>query len=571
MLLSYLNIKEIMVRMLTKVLLVLLVSTIGLIFTSGNVARAEGSEVTPSFSLRYQNLPDDIFVGEGFINNGTSGFRIYAEPNDELVFHKIAIFIDESIEPVDQRIYDASSNEYYLSSNTSSGAELAALLPEGPHEIHFRYQLEEGGEFVDYQNFLLISNYSDPTGVLSYITQDAKMRLKIGDFIKFDFIPEEEVGDVADVKFLFNSKSYQGVLLPDGSYEYLLQVEEGDIYGGEGSLSATVTDLAGNRSEYEIAADFEIDGVLPVIEISSPLSNGRYSSRTLNTSYTITGEYLPSSVVMRLNGEIVTGDSLVDLLDGIHIFSVQVEDGFGNIATKEATFEIDTSYPEYSGITNISGGPFTLGEELIIEGQTEPGARVVLEIHSDTLTMETYTDSTGKFCFKINTSNLTAGFHELFLTFYDYLGNNVRIRLDDFELIAPVVVKDETVKIAMTRPAVTSDSAPSAVVAKIGNKQIESEPELAKNAPAISSAAVTEEGLNWTLYILIFSMIILAGALLTAGYHGFEVLFGGVAKAGPQQVEKYQKDEAVEEPMKLGGGSVESPEDKSKKDREVRW
>lgn len=567
------NLKYIFNKELTKALLLLLslFFLANILPTDRAKAYEEPAELLPVFATSFYALPETNAVPKGYMNSLSTGFRVYAAPAQGLVFNKIAIFIDDSSDPIDQRFYDNSVHDYYLSSNTSSNGELANILSEGLHNIHFKYQSAEGSEFINYKTFPVWCDYSGPSGQLTYNTKDGKKRLKIGDWVNFTFSPDDGVEDVSRVEFSLGSNNYEGVLSPNGSYEFSLKVGQGDLYGGGGELSALVVDLAGNQSRYSLVVDFEIDGVPPTIEILSPTINGRYAVRTISVSYKIFGDYLPDSIVFRLNGEVISGNTLFNLLDGFHIFSVQVEDAFGNITIEEVLFEIDTSYPQYT-LIGEAGGPFTHGDEFEVSGSTEPGARVVLEIYSDVLKMETYADSTGKFSFKIKTSLLAVGFHNLYLSFFDELGNNIRFKLSGFEVVAPLAVKQEPVKLAVADHRTITDGVNGTLVAGIKSDLADQKPELAKSGGSTSSSAVSRDGFNLTIYLLVFGAILVVALLMIVGYRSFEALFAGAENNSVRikQVEKYSKEESTIQETVAGGDGGGSNEDE-KKDREVRW
>ena len=533
---------------------------------------------------------ENVQYSPGYINSFSTGFRIYTKPTEGSVFGQLGLFIDDETLPIDTESFDNSVSEYYLSSNTSTLSGLKLLLPEGQHTIRFKYRLE-GSDYVDYKNFPITADYSNPSGELSYRVEAADHDLSVGDKVVFSFDPTI-LSDIDKVNFTFNGFSYTGVLSNSGLYEYHYTVKPGDTYGGLGKVGVNVCDPAGNIFRQEIGANFTIDGVAPAITIDSPTDGSRYNVRELAIVYRIDGDFDPTRTVITLDGSVVSANLLTNLSDGVHILRVASRDIAGNLGEKVATFEIDNSPPSYIAGGLSSSGEYLQGSEILFEGQTDPGTKVVLEIHSDILKLETTADFSGKFSFRFNSNNLSIGLHKMYLTLYDDLSNSMTIDLGSFEITASII-EEEPIKLSEAANGLKSDVSPAllershalsyenlAVSTTSVTEDVVQETDLAANNPGrISSATDTKStSFNWTVYLLVIGLIAIAIAVLTAGYYGYELLVSNGFYTKDNITDKLDKDQdtraATKQVVVDREGSADAPKEISDQDDQstkVRW
>lgn len=555
---------------------------IPLVLGAGFVHAQEGPAAT--FQLSLEIIPESAPVGEGFVNSSSTGFRAYAEPGDGTVFHKIAIFVDDALTPLDERIYDASAKGYYLSSNTSDFASLSALLPEGGHKIRFEYQDSESEEYELYQEFLITSDFTAPGGTLDITTTGDKDNLKLGDEVSFLFTPSPSSADIDRVFFDFNGVECEATRLSSGTYIYKYIVRAGDSYDGSGNVMAKVSDLAQNRLELSKPAGFTLDGIAPKVSIISPKDSVKYAQRNLKVEYEISGDFVADSVKMYLDGVAINSSELANLADGVHRLKITATDLAGNMGEAEISFEIDNSPPGYVSAKLDGAGPFISGSEITLEGQTEPYARVTLEIHSGIYRLQTTADSTGKFCFKIKTSDLEVGVHRYYLIFSDELSNTATYEIGEFEVTAPVKIAqaDLEVKSDVEPPLIASHYRSAVASSQITRSELGEVP-LANKSGTISTASTERDSGGWSLYILLGGLIIIVAAILTAGYYGYELLFVANGQRTTQPLEqgqdesiiKYQKhlpeDNASKGAITKDASEGERSDESGKDQNQVRW
>jgi hypothetical protein len=283
---------------------------------------------------------------------------------------------------------------------------------------------------------------------------------------------------------------------------------------------------------------------------------------------------------LTLDGAIISSLELSGLSEGFHNLKISTADSSGNLAEKTATFEIDTSPPSYSGVGLSGSGPYVQGSKLSVEGQTEPGTRVELGIKDGALKTQTIADLTGHFSFEIPTSDLSAGVHEIYLTLYDALSNAITVNLSPFEISPVANQTQQPVKLAQADRETKSDIQPRIIKTAASyqrelsaNKTID---EVAKSTGSISSVSESKPGVNWTLYLLIFGLIIITGTVLTAGYYGYEVLTDDFSKAKTLPIEKYSKNEpddglSISQEIAAKGELDRDLKKEDENNKQVRW
>lgn len=554
-------------------------TTVGLALPS--IARANYTD-GELFSLKLETIPEAVSAGTGYLNSNSTGFRVYAQPVSGLSFEKIAIFVDGETTPLDERIFDASASDYYLSSNTSSLSQIQLLLPEGLHKIHFNYIPSGQSDYINYYSFDIISDFTPVHGLLSYQTTEGRSTLAIGDQVDLIFRPNLALDDVAIVQFDFNGQKYNGLKLQDGSYRYDVNVSRGDIYDGSGLIGVTVIDFAGNSFYDSVSADFVIDGVPPVVSILSPTDGGRYGSRNISITYAVSGSYVQEQTTILLDGQLITNPNLVALGEGLHFVDISVFDLAGNFSTARANFQIDVSPPAY--ISGSIGGTVSLvlGSQLLVDGQTDPDTSITLETCPGEIMARGVSDASGYFNLNLLTNDLSLGTYELYATLCDDLANCIKIKVSTITIVAEQTEQASSSPTKLAQAdlgAVSGDAAPRMVyrpnIVPIEQTTKQNDEEVVAKAGQISSASDTKVvGSRYTIYLLIISLIVIALTIFSAGYYGYGLFIDAsgtrLVRRKTSEGIKYNKDEALYSGATndLANNSKDStPED----EKQVRW
>jgi hypothetical protein len=173
-------------------------------------------------------------------------------------------------------------------------------------------------------------------------------------------------------------------------------------------------------------------------------------------------------------------------------------------------------------LTNNLSERVEQGQELIIEGTSEPGADILLEIYSEPFTAHTVADADGYFRIGVDTGSLSLGNHELYLTATDKAGNYLRKKIADFELIAKSSSASAAIAYA-EEETVASDIKPPVIP-----KEVNQTEEVAK-AGETSSTQDTRNGINWSVWIILLAVVVLVSAVGAAGYYGYEWIMASSA------------------------------------------
>ncbi|QGY30450.1 Ig-like domain-containing protein [Pantoea cypripedii] len=222
---------------------------------------------------------------------------------------------------------------------------------------------------------------------------------------------------------------------------------------GEGahSLTATVTDPAGNTSPPTTAIDFTVDTTAPAAATGLQLSNDESGTSvpiaaggtTNDTTPVLSGSAEPGSTVTVSDGTNVLGTATVDgngnwsfttpaLDEGAHSLTTTVTDAAGNtgVASDPVAVIIDTTAPAAAAdllLSNDSSGtsvPVTSGSTNditpVLSGTAEAGSTVTVSDGSVVLGTATV-DGDGNWSF--TTPELSEGSHSLTTTVTDPAGN----------------------------------------------------------------------------------------------------------------------------------------------------
>ena len=235
---------------------------------------------------------------------------------------------------------------------------------------------------------------------------------------------------------------------PDGSWSFTTPA----LSEGAHSLSATVTDAAGNVSNASAPITFDVDSTPPAAIVDLVLSDSRGGTlqpigaggSTSSTTPTLSGSAEPGSTVTVSDGNNVLGSATVNadgswsfispaLGDGGHSLTATVTDLAGNSGPASAplAFNVDTVAPaavsnlvvtdNYGDATGqLASGDTTDDRTPTLSGQGEPNALVTI-YDGQVVLGYTTVDTDGSWSF--TTPTLSSGAHSLTTTLTDPAGN----------------------------------------------------------------------------------------------------------------------------------------------------
>ena len=244
----------------------------------------------------------------------------------------------------------------------------------------------------------------------------------------------------------------------DGNWSFTTPV----LSEGDHSLSATLTDAAGNVSNASAPIAFSVDSTPPAAAGDLVLSDSRGGTlqpvgaggATSNTSPTLSGTAEPGSTVTVSDGDAVLGSATVNtdgswsfitpaLGEGGHSLTTTVTDPAGNTGPASAplAFNVDTAAPAaVSGLVvtddygdaqgQLASGDTSDDLTPTLSGQGEPDALVTI-YDGQVVLGYTTVDTDGSWSF--TTPTLSSGLHSLTTTVTDPAGN-VSPASDAFEL-----------------------------------------------------------------------------------------------------------------------------------------
>ncbi|MCG7390081.1 Ig-like domain-containing protein [Pantoea sp. ACRSB] len=244
----------------------------------------------------------------------------------------------------------------------------------------------------------------------------------------------------------------------DGSWSFTTPA----LSEGDHSLSATVTDAAGNVSSASAPVTFSVDSTPPAAAADLVLSDSRDGTlqpvaaggSTSSTSPTLSGTAEPGSIVTVSDGDAVLGTATVNtdgswsfitpaLDEGGHSLTTTVTDPAGNTGAASAplAFTVDTTAPaavsglvvtdDYGDVQGtLASGDTTDDRTPTLSGQGEANALVTI-YDGQTVLGYTTVDTDGSWNF--TTPTLSSGLHTLTTTVTDAAGN-VSSASDPFDL-----------------------------------------------------------------------------------------------------------------------------------------
>ncbi len=183
-----------------------------------------------------------------------------------------------------------------------------------------------------------------------------------------------EVGSgLADLTYSLDGSAPEGI---DDPVEGRWSLPLSDLLDGEHVLSVYAADKVGNEAE-SVMVIFNIDSVAPFLELNDP-------PHSVNTSeLMVSGRTEPgSSLVVNGVEHHITADGsfkfTLFLREGLNHFSVVAEDRAGNHNMTDFKVHLDST-PPYLLVESPWNGSWITSWEVLVKGETEPGAHLVIE------------------------------------------------------------------------------------------------------------------------------------------------------------------------------------------------
>lgn len=373
-------------------------------------------------SIKFIPLPSGNMVSDGYLNSLSTSFRTEVELSSGYAPDALNLYLDNCVNPIDSEVYDTARN-YILSSGTATNQELQDLFAscstdiEGIHQIFLKGIT--GTDEITIWQYQFVADFHSPTGSFQINNFSGKNLLKVGDSVELSFVSNDS--DIESIQATIYGRELT-FAKNGGLFESVYTVQEGDDDISDNIIinDVKITDLANNTTSYDSLAfpiDFTIDANSPQLIVTSP-ENKTYNTRNIKLEYQASGY---DDLKFYLDGREIGEQEFANLAEGSHVLRIVAKDMAGN--TKEVTtnFKIDATPPTGSLINPPSS--ITEGEKLSLQGKTEPGATVRIEVDGSTL--EKVAGPDGSFSFDVE--GLSLGEHEIFLTFIDPLGNENRI------------------------------------------------------------------------------------------------------------------------------------------------
>lgn len=376
------------------------------------------------------------------------------------------------------------------------------------------------------------------------------------------------------------SLSVNGVLtnfvssIEGGIITYNLGGDLGSVFGAMAnqiSIEAKFTqvqvpqeDLSGQETPTQITENFIgqilTDFKAPTVTLNSP-KNGAIYNKDVALDFTVqdlSADALAGVVVssIYIDGQLTSlksGD-IISAGQGKHTIRIVALDQAGNQTTVSSEYILDNSI-YFKGETYFEGSIFYLGDKIYIRGWTEAGSKVAVRLTS--YDPEAIANQEGYFEIVIDSNDVGVGDYGAFVDITDPAGNFYTWEIGQLTIKRIKLAKSTSIK----TDTVSKASAGAAVEVKI-DENLAQKPVQIK---AISDQKVV--GTNWSAWIILLFAVVLASGISTAGYYGYEWLFGGSsavvnehATHKPQIADKNPQD-------KLGG----KPESSDESDHSLRW
>lgn len=227
---------------------------------------------------------------------------------------------------------------------------------------------------------------------------------------------------------------------------------------------------------------------------------------------------------LQANYIIASGD--VFLVGSIEMEDLIFCDKAGNqtllpLYTAPIDFVIDPVLPTLKLTSKLNTENYIQGDTIIFEGTTEPANEVILSVNSNPLEFKTIAGADGSWRIAFDTTPLEIGEHSATISVISYSGNKLIYDLGKFAISYK---QTENITVAQT----DNTESQSDVSAPISYKTVSSDELSAKTVsnellpvPDIGSGESVKSTVNWSAWILLLAIVVLASALATAGYYGY--------------------------------------------------
>lgn len=517
----------------------------------------------------------------GYINSTNTGFSVLGHIPDIAGFDHASVKINN--ENLIGEINSPNSN-FSFEVGPISLDDLKVWFPEGNNVVRL-YLYDALGQVGEPLEIPVIADYTlDPTDLEVSYQRSINTNigyLRVGDSANMAISSDEQL-DIDSIVSTVNGReiSWTEEILPS-EYRYLGQHE---VIEGDSDLplpyqvEVGYRDLAGNEDGATEDLNNAIDSNSPSIEVES-ITDGQIFANN-DVLFRFSQSEPLSGYTVLLNGEIVgvvNGGVLGDLADGEYTLGVTASDLAGNMTTLGISFSVDTIAPA-TGILSPIDSSYTQGDELVIEGITDPDSKVVIEVHSDTRYYETLADNEGNWRISIDSSELSEGMHEIYLEVTDPASNKSRVLLGVFEIIVPQITKqDESEPIILAQAQTTeivSDVQPAVIKRKVSDEE-----KVAIEPKIISSSDERQLGINWSAWLILIGLIAVSFLVAGVSYYGYAQAVAVVNKRKtylPPPVTPEQEKtshETPDEKEEVASDKTISQENQSddEEDIQVRW
>jgi hypothetical protein len=460
----------------------------------------------------------------GYTNATNTGFEVSGTIADRDGFAYAKLKVSPSGLDLSGRL---DPGNYSVSQSDISLDDLKAKFPEGQNTISL-LAYDSFDNLIHQVDIGVIADYTlgvpalDSIYTVSPGTSDGF--LKIGDSVDFSMISDEKL-IVQDSK-INDREMYWTEGIAGGVYTYTGRFI---VRGGDRDVLlpyrfiATYQDLSGNVGETRFDLEKRIDANQPDINISSIKEGEVFKDNSVGVHFN-PSETLDSYKVY-LNGVVrgvKNGGTIEGLADGDYILGILGVDLAGNKVEKTVSFTIDTKVPEVNTSSELRD-TYNQGDEIVLEGKTDPNSKVTVEVHSDIKYFETMSDVDGNWRLVIDTSTLGEGRHDAYLKIVDPAGNISRVLLGSFEIIISAVEEaqiqeQEPIKLARAETlAVATDVGPV-----IYDREAPSEEEKVAFEPRIvSSSDARNLGINWSAWLILIGLVAVSFLVAGISYYGY--------------------------------------------------
>ncbi len=169
-----------------------------------------------------------------------------------------------------------------------------------------------------------------------------------GSFVKTTTVSATfSANEAATFKCKLDSGSYAACTSPK-SYSALSQASH--------TISVQATDSLGNVGA-AVSSSFTVDTTAPVVSITGPTANQKFSTRSIATAFTVseTGSTAQCKLDSGAYAPCTTGYTFSGVGDGTHTISVLGTDRAGNTATATRTFSVDATVPTVTITSPLNG------------------------------------------------------------------------------------------------------------------------------------------------------------------------------------------------------------------------